>query len=80
LQAHAGNSDSGSADIRIGFSLSPKGTFRAVARDENGGIAHRPEALGNAIDQVLVVALGEIRASDAACKQNVTHECASYVW
>ena len=43
-----------------------------MPRNEHRGVAHGPEALGDAVDQLLVVALGEIGAADAAGKQHVT--------
>jgi len=50
-----------------------------VARNKHGLITHWPKPLCDAVDQVLVVALGEICAADAACKQDIAHKGASYV-
>ena len=47
---------------------------------KNRGVAHRPQALLDAIDQVLVIALGEIGAADAARKQNIAHKSALRLW
>ncbi|MPN13388.1 hypothetical protein SDC9_160709 [bioreactor metagenome] len=45
-----------------------------MAGDEHRLVAHGPQALRNRVDQLLVVALGEIRAADAASEQHVAHK------
>ena len=42
--------------------------------DEHRLVAHGPQALGDAVDQFLVVAHREIRAADAARKQHIAHK------
>ena len=66
--------DSGTTHKRVALALAPKAAFRAVAGDEDGVVAHGPQALGDAVDELLVVALGEVGAADAAGKQHIAHE------
>jgi len=42
--------------------------------DEHRLVAHGPQALDDAVDQILVVAHREIRAADAARKQHIAHK------
>jgi hypothetical protein len=39
-------------------------------------ISHGPQALRDAVDQVLVVATWKVGAANASSKQNVAYECA----
>jgi len=50
-----------------------------MARDEHRVIAHGPQALTDAADQVFVVALGKVGAPDAAGKQHIAHKGALYL-
>jgi hypothetical protein len=43
-------------------------------------VTHRPQALRDAIDQVLVITAREIGASYASSKQNVAYECTFDFW
>ena len=45
-----------------------------MAGDEHGLVAHRPQALDDAVDQILVVALREVGAADAAGQQHIAHK------
>jgi predicted Zn-dependent protease len=45
-------------------------------RDEHRVVTHGPKPLGDAVDQGVMVAAGEIGAADAAGEQHVTHEAA----
>ncbi len=47
-----------------------------MAGDEDGVVAHRPQALGDAVDQLLVVALRKVRGTNAAGKQHIADEAA----
>ncbi len=67
---------SGPAHIGIVLAFACKRALRPVARDEHRLIAHGPQALRDAVDQLLVVALGEVGAADAAGKQHVAHKSA----
>ena len=51
--------------------LAAKGAFGAMSWYEHRVVTHGPQALGDAIDQVLVVALREIGAANAAGKQHI---------
>ena len=62
---------SGVADKGVGQALLAKAALGAMAGDEDGVVAHRPQALGDAVDQLLVVALRKIRAANAAGKQHI---------
>ena len=52
-----------------------EGRHGAVAGDEGGLAAHRPEALGDQFDQLLVVAHREVPAADRALEQDVADDC-----
>ena len=65
--AHA----SGSAHVGVADTFAAKGAFRAVAWNEHRVVTHGPQTLGDAIDQVLVVAARKIGAANAACKQHI---------
>ena len=45
-----------------------------MAGNEHRVIAHGPQTLGDAVNQVLVIALRKIRATNAAGKQHIAHE------
>ena len=45
-----------------------------MAGDEAGVVAHRPQALGNRIEQLLVIATGEIGAADRSLEQDVADQ------
>src|SRR5256885_399338 len=65
---------SGPAHVGVALALAAEAAFGAVARDEHGLVAHGPQALDDAVDQLLVVALGKVGAADAAREQHVSHE------
>src|SRR3990167_6409511 len=65
---------SGATHIGVAAPLAPEGAFRAMAGDENRLVAHGPEALGDAVDELFVVALGEVGAANAAGKKHVAHK------
>ena len=67
---------SGIAHKRVGAPLVAKAALGAMAGDEHRLIAHGPQALGDAVNELLVVALRKIRASDAARKQHIAHKAA----
>ena len=48
-----------------------EGRHRAVAGHERSVVAHRPQALGDRSDQLLLVAAGEVPAADRALEQHV---------
>ena len=50
-----------------------------MAGDKHRVVAHGPQALGNAVDQRVVVALRKIGAANAAGKQHVAHKSAANV-
>lgn len=56
VSIHAGSTSS-PTDIRVAFALTPKRALRSMAGDEHGGIAHGPQALNNAGNQRVMVAL-----------------------
>ena len=68
------NPGSGPTHIRIALALAAKAALGAMAGDEHRCIAHGPQPLGDGGDQLLVVALGEIGAANAAGKQHIAHE------
>lgn len=70
----AHGSRSGAAHIGIALAFTPKAAFWAVARDKNSVIAHRPQPLGDAVNELLVVALRKVRAANAARKQHIPHK------
>jgi hypothetical protein len=51
-----------------------------VARNEHGVVAHGPEALGNAGNQGVVIALRKIGAPNAASKQHIAHKSTLDFW
>ena len=67
---------SGSTHIRVHLALAAECALGPVAGDENRLVAHGPQALGDGVDQLLVIALGEIRAANAAGKQHIAHKAA----
>ena len=61
-------------DERVGAALLAEGAHRAVAGDEGGVVAQRPEPPGDRVDQVLMVAHREIGAADRALEQDVADD------
>ena len=45
-----------------------------MAGNEHRVVAHGPQALGDAVNQILVIALRKIGAAYAAGKQHITHK------
>ena len=64
--------------IRVAAPLTAKGALGTMAGDEHRVVAHGPQALGDAVDQILVVALGEIGAANAASEQHIADKSALY--
>jgi len=60
--------------MRIAQPLLPKRALRPMPRSQYRVNAHRPQTLPNAADQLLVVALREIGAADAAGEQHITYK------
>ena len=69
--ASVGRQASGPADIRVQLALAAEAAFRAMAGDEDRLVAHGPQTLHDGVDQLLMVALGEVRAAYAAGKQHI---------
>jgi len=72
-------SASGPAHVGVGAALAPEGALRPVAGDEHRVVAHGPQALRDAVDQMLVIALGEIGAADAAGEQHIANKRAVHL-
>ncbi len=51
-----------------------------MSGNKDGVIAHRPQALSDAVDQIVVVALREICAANAARKQNIAYKRTLDFW
>src|SRR4051794_25845193 len=62
------------SDERIGLPLMSERGHRAVPRHEGGLVAHRPEALGDGADELLLVAALEVPAADGAAEQHIADE------
>ena len=62
------------ADIRIGLALPAECRHLAVAGDEMHVVAERPQARGDRIDELLMIAARQIAAPDGTCEQDVTDE------
>ena len=45
-----------------------------MAGNEHGVVAHGPQALRDAADQIVIVATREVAAPNAACKQHIAHK------
>ena len=45
-----------------------------MARHERGLVAHRPQARRDRVDQLLLVAVGEVPAADRAAEQHVADQ------
>lgn len=65
---------SGPAHVGIALALTPESALRTVPRDEHCLVAHGPQALGDAVDELLVVALWKVGAAHAARKQHIAHK------
>lgn len=63
---------SGASHVGVAFAFAPKGALRPVAGNEYRVVAHGPQALGDAGDQRVVVALRKIGAANGTCKQHIT--------
>lgn len=63
---------SGVRHIRVAAPLAPEGAFGAMAGDEHRVVAHRPQALLDAGDQGVIVALRKVGAANRAGKQHIT--------
>jgi len=58
--------------IRVAAPLAPERALGAVAGNEHRVIAHRPQAILDAGDQRVMVALREIGATNGTGKQHIT--------
>ena len=52
-----------------------RGWYLHIKPESDRVVAHGPQALRDAVDQVFVVATRKIRAANAACKQHITNKC-----
>ena len=68
------------AHIRVAHSFTSKGAFRSVPWNEHRVVTHGPQALGDAVDQVLVVASWKIGTAYAASKQHITDKSTLDLW
>ena len=64
----------GPTHIRVAATFTTKRAFRAMAWNEHCVIAHGPQALRDAGNQGVVVALWKVRAANAAGKQHIANK------
>lgn len=65
---------SGIRHIRVAASFPPEGALGAMAGDEHRVVTHWPQALLDAGDQRVMIALRKIGAPDRARKQHISHK------
>ena len=64
----------GAAHIGVAHALASERALWPMAGNEHGVIAHGPQTLRDAVDQIVVVALRKVGAANAARKQHIAHK------